>query len=120
MNLRVRWIQPPSDLQKAVALYGERVFVAIHAVAAHIATEAQNEMRTSAPWTDRTGNARNSLFSIAEMAATDMVVLYLSHGAAVYYGVFLETKSAGKYAIIIPTMQRILPKLEKMLKDLFR
>jgi hypothetical protein len=119
LEMKVHWVTPPSELARAIELYGERVFVAIRAVAAYIATEAQNEMRRNAPWRDRTGNARNGLFSVAEMAASDVVVLYLSHGSAVWYGVFLETSRAGKYAIIIPTMQRHLPKLEKMLKDLF-
>ncbi len=120
MRLQVKWVTPPSYLAAAVRQYGDKVFVAVHAVASRIATEAQNEMRSNAPWTDRTGNARSALFSIAEQAAKDMVILYLSHGTAIYYGVFLETKYAGKYAIIVPTMQRILPKLEQMLKDIFK
>jgi hypothetical protein len=120
LRLQVKWVTPPSALAAAVRLYGDRVFVAVHAVAAHIATQAQNEMRANAPWTDRTGNARSALFSLAEMAAKDVVILYLSHGTAIYYGVFLETRYAGKYAIIVPTMQRILPQLERMLKDIFK
>ncbi|MCA9874535.1 MAG: hypothetical protein H6659_18665 [Ardenticatenaceae bacterium] len=120
MQMQVRWVRPPSELAKAVEKYGDRVFVAILAVAQHIATQAQNDMRRNASWTDRTGNARNGLFSTANRAARDVVVLYLSHGTAIWYGVFLETRYAGKYAIIIPTMQRILPQLEKMLKDLFK
>ncbi len=120
VRMQVRWIRPPSELAKAVEKYGDRVFVAILAVAQYVATQAQNDMRRNATWTDRTGNARNGLFSIANRAASDVVVLYLSHGTAVWYGVFLETRFAGKYAIIIPTMQRILPQLEKMLKDLFK
>jgi len=120
VRMTVRWVRPPGGLAKAVEQYGDRVFVAILAVAQQIAVQAQNDMRRNAPWTDRTGNARNGLFSIATQAAADVVMLYLSHGTAVWYGVFLETRYAGKYAVIIPTMQRLLPGLEKMLKDLFK
>lgn len=119
LRMTVKWITPPSHLAKAIELYGARVMTAVHAVANQIATQAQNDMRQNAAWTDRTGIARGGLFSTAQRASEDVVILYLSHGTAVWYGVFLETRYAGKYAIIIPTMQRILPDLEKMLKEIF-
>jgi hypothetical protein len=115
-----RWVVPPSALQKAYTKYGFKVIVAIKAIADYIATQAQNEMRQNAPWTDRTGNARNGLFSIAEQAAIDTVMIYFSHGHSIHYGIYLETMRGGAYAIIMPTMQRIYPQLEKMLKGLFR
>lgn len=119
-GVTIRWIKPPKTLQTAVAKYGLRVLVAIKAIADYIAVQAQNDMRQQAPWTDRTGNARNGLFSIAEQAASDTIIIYFSHGHSINYGIYLETMGAGKYAIIAPTMQRIYPELEKMLKRLFK
>ncbi len=114
----VEWVVPPKVLEKKIEEYGRKVITAVLAVAEYIATEAQNDMRNNAPWTDRTGNARSALFSFAEEVGGDVVHLYLSHGSAINYGVFLEKKYGGRYAIIIPTMQRIMPRLKKMLRDL--
>lgn len=113
------WIIPPSSLQAGLVAWGGKVIAAVKAVADYIATQAQNDMRTNAPWVDRTGNARSALFSYAEMASKDVVSIFLSHGSAIYYGRYLELNYAGKYAIIVPTLQRILPQLEAMLKKIF-
>ncbi|MDQ7034353.1 MAG: hypothetical protein Q9P01_05810, partial [Anaerolineae bacterium] len=51
--------------------------------------------------------------------SNDTVRLYLSHGL-VDYGIYLETKYAGRYAIIWPTIQRHLPEIQKMLQEIFR
>jgi hypothetical protein len=116
----VKWVKPPKALQASMRQYGVRVRVAIQAVAEYIAIQAQNEMRHNAPWRDRTGNARNGLFSFAERAARDIVTIYLSHGSTIHYGIFLETNYGGKYAIIIPTIQRLLPQINVMLQGIFR
>lgn len=118
--ITIRWIDPIENLQQSIVQYGDRVIVAILSIAQYVATQAQNEMRQNARWTDRTGNARNALFSMAEMASTDLVIIYLSHGSAIEYGIMLETGYGMKYAIIVPTMQRLLPQLENMLNQLFR
>ena len=116
----IKWIIPPTKLSEAIGEYGDRVFVAIKALADFIAQQAQDDMRRGAPWTDRTGNARSGLFSVAEQAAKQTVIIYLSHGHTIEYGVYLELARGGRYAIIAPTMQRIYPMVERMLKALFR
>lgn len=93
---------------------------AVLAIGKHIATKAQNEMRTNAPWTDRTGNARSGLFSIAEQAARDVVIIYLSHGHTIEYGHYLELSRGGRYAIITPTMEKMYPEIKRMLENLLR
>jgi hypothetical protein len=120
MELTFRWVKPIPELQEAYRRYGKKVMVAIKAVADHIATRCQAVMRKDARWIDRTGNARAGLFSIAEQAAKDLVIIYLSHGHTISYGIYLETMSAGKYAIIMPVMQRYYPLLMKMLRGIFK
>ena len=115
----IQWVTPPSSLQKGIEQWGDKVITAVFSVAQFIATKAQNEMRLGAPWTDRTGNARAALFSVAEQAASDAVIIYLSHGSAIEYAKYLELGFGGKYAIIVPTLQRILPELERMLQGIF-
>jgi hypothetical protein len=115
----IRWVTPPSELAKAIEKYGDRVMVAVKAIADYIATQAQNDMRANAPWSDRTGNARSGLFSVAEMAAKDVVIIYFSHGHTVWYGIYLEVAHGGRWGIIAPTMERIYPQLRGMLSQLF-
>jgi hypothetical protein len=112
------WVKPPGDLARAVDQYGAKLLVAVRAIADFIAQKMQDDARRGAPWTDRTGNARSGLFAVADKAAHDMVTIYLSHGHTVWYGQFLELAHGARYAIIMPTIQRNLPVLERMLKQL--
>lgn len=112
MSGSIRWVRPPADLARAVELYGDRVLVAIQAVAGRIATIMQNDAQASAPWTDRTGNARTGLFGTAERdVARKLVTIYLSHGPDIDYGIWLELANGGRYQIIMPTIERHLPEL---------
>lgn len=120
VQVSIKWVKPIPELQAAYRQHGQKVMVAVKAVADYIATRCQEVMRRDAKWTDRTGNARNGLFSIAEMAANDMVTIYLSHGHTIDYGIYLETIRGGAYAIIMPVMQRYYPQLMKMLHALFK
>lgn len=115
----IRWVVPPSALAEAIDRYGERVLVAVQAVAGEVATIMQNSAKDNARWTDRTGNARSGLFGTAEAEfARELVVIYLSHGADIDYGVYLETRYGGRYAIIMRTIERHLPELRRMLQEL--
>ena len=79
--------------------------------AAHIAAQAQapeveNYMKLNAPWSDQTGNARNGLAARA-YRDNDEVGIVLFH--QVPYGIWLETRFGGKYAIIEPTIEAMSP-----------
>lgn len=112
------WVIPPTRMAQNVTAYGDKVQVAIRALAEFIATKLQNEARQNAPWTDRTGNARSGLFGVVDDAAKDLVTIYLSHGHTIFYGMFLELSNGGKYAIIEPTIEANLPEIKRMLNDL--
>jgi gentisate 1,2-dioxygenase len=117
----VVWVEPPEKLAQAIEDYGERVVAAVQAVAEFVGGEMQNQARVNAPWTDRTGNARSGLFSVAAReTAKALVTIYLSHGHTVDYGKFLELAHGQRYAIVMPTIQANLPLLKRMLDDLFR
>ena len=62
----------------------------------------------------------HGLFSVAEMASRDVVALFLSHGHTVDYGKWLEVAHAGRYAVIMPTMEKWIPEIERQLKALLR
>lgn len=68
--------------------------------------DVENYMRNNAPWTDRTGNARNGLLARA-FRDGDEVGIDLFH--SVPYGIWLEVKQSGQYAIIQPTIDHMGP-----------
>ena len=117
----IRWTRPPSELARAIEQYGDRVLVAVNAVAARMATVLQEDARANAPWTDRSGAARKGLFGEAERdVAQKLVVIYLSHGPDVDYGKWLELIGGGKWAAIMPVVERHLPDLKADLDAIFR
>lgn len=79
-----------------------RVDAAVDIVFDHNEAVAETKMRTNAPWTDRTGNARNGLF--AQHESEPMVKHSLTLYHTMSYGYWLEIRWSGKYAIIGPTM----------------
>lgn len=116
----IRWERPPSELAKAVERYGDRVLIAVAAIAQRVATEMQNDAKAQASWTDRTGNARTGLFGTSEADfAAKVVTIYLSHGAVIDYGVWLELANSGRYAVIMKTMQNHYEPLMQMLREAF-
>ena len=117
--MTIRWRRPPSELARAIEQYGERVLTAVAAVAQYSATQMQNEAKANAAWTDRTGNARTGLFGTSEADfAAKVVTIYLSHGAVIDYGLYLELGSAGRYAVIMRTMEGHYPQVMAMLRDI--
>lgn len=119
--LRIRWEIPPSELAKAIEKYGDQFMEALYGLAERSGVKIQNEMRINASWTDRTGQARGNLFGVIERPRHKkwLVRIYAVHG--VPYGVFLELRYGGRYAIIIPTLLRLGPQIIKdvqaMIKD---
>lgn len=65
------------------------------------ATRAEEYARANAPWTDQTSNARNGLRAVAVHAKHKHAIV-VHH--SVPYGIWLEVRWEGKYAIITPTI----------------
>lgn len=76
------------------------------AAANYVAPQAESFMKSEAPWTDRTGNARQGLGAKVESSG-DRVAIILYH--SVDYGVWLEVRWGGKYAIIEPAIAAAMP-----------
>jgi len=89
----------------------------VEAVLEYHAGNAQNQMRTKAPWTDRTGNARGGLFAqVFKEGLTRGIVLYHT----MPYGIWLEVRFSGKYRIIVPTVNTTGKKVMTTLRGLYR
>lgn len=133
------WVQPPSNIAKGVADYAAKCEVALYAIASKWGQDVQNETRINAAWEDRTGNARSGLFYAVDGLGMGEVVGDISAGArslmreteevkgdkntlvivvahTVFYGKYLELARGGKYAIILSTIEKNLPRLEQMVQ----
>lgn len=116
----IRWTRPPAELATAIEQYGDRALQAVAAVAQYVATAMQNEAKANATWVDRTANARTGLFGTSEADfANQVVTIYLSHGAVIDYGVWLELANSGNYAVIMRTLESHYDELMSMLRDIF-
>lgn len=79
------WRDKPSVVfPQMTDAYLRAIRAGVLAIAQRRAPEVQNWLRDNAPWTDRTGNLRQALFTDVENLAEECT-LYLSHGLS--YGV---------------------------------
>ena len=95
-------------LKTQLGLMGPQHKRAMVAGANYVAPKALAYMKSNAPWTDRTGNARQGL-GVEVVSETNKVTMVLYH--SVEYGIFLEVKNGGAYQIIRPTMDWAIPQV---------
>lgn len=88
-------------------IHGDKKFQeAAWITAQRSAPDVENYMKDNAPWHDITGNARNGLTARAFQEGTD-VGIDLAH--SVSYGIYLEARWSGRFAIIQPTIDAMGP-----------
>ena len=113
------WVR--DSLTPGLERFPSELQLAIQATFQEQAPRVAEYMKRNAPWNDRTGDARAGL-------GADFVgdryfggsYLRLYHG--VPYGIFLETRFAGKYAIIAPTLvsegDRIMGEMRNLINSM--
>jgi hypothetical protein len=117
MTSGFRWVVPPSRVfPPGAEAYQQAIRRAVFTMCQFYAPEIEAWMKQTAPWTDRTGNARQSLSAFAE-ELTSAVVIELGHG--VDYGRWLEWRNSGSYAIIAPALDEWGPRIMQGLLRLF-
>jgi hypothetical protein len=78
--------------------------VGMAAATAGFAKDVEDYAREHAPWEDRSGEARSGLKAEARQRLwTYTIILYHT----VDYGIWLEIRWDGKYAIILPTIEHM-------------
>ena len=97
-----------SDMLSRIATLESRAPMAMHMYAKTGAQKLESSAKQRAPWTDRTGHARQRLKGTVEGVATGYKLI-LAHG--VDYGIWLEIANEKRFAIIIPTIQREGPRI---------
>lgn len=99
----IDWHGTDRRMVEAIERYKRNLIEAVYRLAGEWATRIANDARQGAPWTDRTGDARRSLFGRAFRLAMGAVIV-VGHG--VHYGIYLERRWGGKWAAIMPALQR--------------
>lgn len=74
--------------------------------------EIEAWLKANAPWKDDTGEARRQLF--CRVLTDSIVSIEMGHGVS--YGLWLELKNSGKYAIIGPALDYWGPKIIQRVK----
>lgn len=72
------------------------------------ALEVEAHARATAPWSDRTGAARDGLVASVYNDFGE-IVLELAH--SVDYGIWLELIQGGRFAVIMPTLEALGPQI---------
>lgn len=117
-----KWFGPDiqmdmSGLLPNVQKFSQRLDNGVAGVMEYWDSRMEAYMKTNARWTDRTGNARSGLRAQAghDKGKAHWVDLWHS----VPYGIWLEVRWAGRYAIVIPTIVEYGPKVMGTLNKLF-
>lgn len=105
-----------------VAANIERANDQVHENVREAAQSLCNEMvayaKENAPWTDDTTNARQGLQGAVTWSDPEHFTIFLGHGDDISYGVWLEVKQGGKFAIIVPTIMAFAPQLGGRIRTL--
>lgn len=109
--MAIEWQTTPATAFSALGQdYRLKVYNAIHILALRYAPEIETWMKQNAPWTDRTGNARQSLYSdVRELIGS--IIIFMSHGPNIPYGRYLENNYGGRYAVIGPALDHFTPRV---------
>lgn len=83
-----------------------------------LAAEMERDMKANAPWEDRTFDARAGLQAKVVFTDPTHFTIFLGHGKDIFYGIFLETRFGGRFAIILPTAQKFGPMLEDKIRTM--
>ena len=79
------------------------------ATGAGIAADLENTAKLQAPWTDRTGRARQTLtgFCMADEGTSDAINIGVA--GQMEYSPFLELLHEGRFSVLLPVMEACAP-----------
>lgn len=103
-SVRIEWNGTDRAVRQRIGEYGRASKDALYALAQYWAPNLEAYAKANAPWTDRTGNARQGLQGRAYQTS-DAVIIALGHSPTINYGLWLEVLHQGRYAIIMPTLE---------------
>lgn len=112
---RIVWARHPNTIAANLGKLAITVQARLTDRLARRAFQVEAKAKVRAPWTDRTGAARNGLRGTSEVTH-NRAELVLSH--AVDYGIWLELAHRGAWGVVIPVMQEALADVKADLREL--
>lgn len=106
-----------SPLLKGVVTLDQRLDRGVAGIMELYDSRIETWMKTNAPWTDRTGNARNGLS--AQAGHIPFVAHWVDLFHRVSYGIWLEVRFAGRFSIVIPAIVHFGPRIMVTMNKLF-
>ena len=104
-----------SDVAENLGDYGIKVGNDAKKAADQLAAEMLAWAKDNAPWEDdgaETGvHARDALQAGVVWNSESSFTIFLGHGPTIFYGIWLEVRWGGKFAIILPTIYQFAPHL---------
>lgn len=73
-----------------------------------LAEDMVNWAKENHPWQNNTGNAERGLQAQVVWSDKDHFTIFLGHGPDVFYGIWLEVRWGGRYAILQPTVEHFM------------
>lgn len=111
-----KWTVAPDDVFPQMAdKYTKAIFQSGRRVAYDQAEAMEQYAKANAPWTDRTGDARERLHATVEETGP-IGTIVLSHG--VEYGLWLEISNSGRFSIIPETIDVFGPQIMRSLQNM--
>lgn len=101
------------SLTPGIAAYGVAIQDHVEEVLEQMAREMEEYAQSNAPWANRTGQARSGLKAEVDTSGFNGASIVLMHTAE--YGVWLEIRWNGRYAIIMPTIEEFGPRVMQAL-----
>ena len=103
MNLPASALLQIGTVTANIGAFKERKRAALVALCHRYSQDGAAYAKPNAPWQDKTGNARSLLHGKVVQYNTS-IRARISHG--VYYGIFLEKKHSGRYAVLPKVLRR--------------
>lgn len=108
-------VAPDQTIPQMTEAYTKAIFQSGRRIAYEQAEAMEQYAKTNAPWTDRTGDAREFLSATVEETGP-IGTIVLSHG--VPYGIWLEVANQGRFSIIPETIHVFGPIVMRSLQNL--
>lgn len=105
-----------NTLDKGLAQFEFKMREGIQQFAREFAQLWEDYAKQTAPWDDRTGDARAGLTAEYYEDGGRAVGVVLYH--TVDYGIWLEVRWGSKYAVILPSMEKMGPKLLNLMEGM--